>query len=236
MTMKSAYKELCLHASQSGSAPLMEKIWKLSIHGRLKMHLWRIASNLLPSKAGISTFTPTLDTICYLCENSPETITHLLWECSLARALWFGSKWCIRTELILVASPLHLVELLVSSPESLGLTNLNSEQFILWGAFLFDLLWRMRNDKVHGNKVIVMDTIIRDLNARLYEHWSIRKVSSSSPATTTVRWIAPAQNYTKINCNATIGSSCSILAVVARDWRGTLVLAFSKKANTTIPL
>uniref|UniRef100_A0A2N9HLN9 Ribonucleotide reductase large subunit domain-containing protein n=1 Tax=Fagus sylvatica TaxID=28930 RepID=A0A2N9HLN9_FAGSY len=179
MTVKSAYKELCLHASQLGSAPLMEKIWKLSIHERLKMHLWRIASNLLPSKAGISTFTPTLDTICYLYENSPETITHLLWECSLARALWFG---------------------------------------------------------IHGNKVIVMDTIIRDLNARLYEHWSVRKVSTSSPAPTTVRWIAPAQNYIKINCNATIGSSCSILAVVARDWRGTFVLALSKKANTTIPL
>uniref|UniRef100_A0A2N9HDP5 Ribonucleotide reductase large subunit domain-containing protein n=1 Tax=Fagus sylvatica TaxID=28930 RepID=A0A2N9HDP5_FAGSY len=201
MTVKSAYKELCLHASQSGSAPLMEKIWKLSIHERLKMHLWRIASNLLPSKASISTFTPTLDTICYLYENSPETITHLLWECSLARALW-----------------------------------LCGSVFILWGTFLFDLLWRMRNDKVHGNKVIVMDTIIRDLNARLYEHWSVRKVSTSSPAPTTMRWIAPTQNYIKINCNATIGSSCSILAVVARDWRRTFVLALSKKANTTIPL
>ncbi len=121
----------------------MEIIWKLSIHERLKMHQWRIASNLLPSKAAISTFTPTLDTICCLCENSPETITHLLWECSLARALWFSSKWCIRTDLIPVASPLHLVELLVSLPESLGLTNLDSEQFILWGALLFYLLWRV---------------------------------------------------------------------------------------------
>ena len=92
MTVKSTYKEFCLHASQSGSAPVTKKIWKLSIHERLKMHLWRIASNLLPSKAGMSTFTPTLDTTCCLCENSPETITHLLWECSLARALWFGSK------------------------------------------------------------------------------------------------------------------------------------------------
>jgi hypothetical protein len=91
----------------------------------------------------MSTFTPTLDTTCCLCENSPETITHLLWECSLARALWFGSKWCIRTELIPVASPLQLVELLVSLFEFLGLTNLDSEQFILWGVLLFDILWRV---------------------------------------------------------------------------------------------
>jgi hypothetical protein len=80
-----------------------------------------------------------------------------------------------------------------------------------------------------------MDTITRDLNARLYEHWSVKKVSTSSLAPTTVRWIASAQNYIKINCDAAIGSFCSSLAVVARDWRGTLALALSKKANITIP-
>ena len=75
----------------------------------------------------------------------------------------------------------------------------------------------MRNDKVHGNKLIVMDTITRDLNDHLYEHWSVRKVSISSPAPTAMRWIAPAQNYIKINCDAAIGSFYSSLAVVARD-------------------
>ena len=40
----------------------------------------------------------------------------------------------------------------------------------------------------------------------------------------------------KINCNATIGKDYSVFATVARDWRGALVFALSKKANTNVPL
>ena len=40
----------------------------------------------------------------------------------------------------------------------------------------------------------------------------------------------------KINCNAAIGKDYSVFATVARDWRGALVFALSKKANTNVPL
>ena len=33
-----------------------------------------------------------------------------------------------------------------------------------------------------------------------------------------------------------MGLRFSVIAVVARDWRGELVLAYSKKVNTTLPL
>ena len=39
----------------------------------------------------------------------------------------------------------------------------------------------------------------------------------------------------KFNCDAAIGVLCSSIAVVVRDWRGTVVLALSKKVNTIIP-
>ena len=40
----------------------------------------------------------------------------------------------------------------------------------------------------------------------------------------------------KFNCNAAVGKEFSIVAVVARVWRGTMVLAASKEADTIIPL
>lgn len=40
----------------------------------------------------------------------------------------------------------------------------------------------------------------------------------------------------KVICNAAIGNSWSYVAIVAWDWRGTLVFALSKKVETAIIL
>ena len=40
----------------------------------------------------------------------------------------------------------------------------------------------------------------------------------------------------KLNCDAAVGDLSSCIAVVARDWRGMLVFAISKKVNTNIPV
>jgi hypothetical protein len=48
------------------------------------------------------------------------------------------------------------------------------------------------------------------------------------------KWSKPNQACIKINCDAAIGNSHSVLAIVARDWRGNLVFAHSKKAHTNI--
>ena len=49
-------------------------------------------------------------------------------------------------------------------------------------------------------------------------------------------WLVPLPGTLKFNCDAVVGLSFSSITVVARDWRGKVVLALSKKVNTTIPL
>ena len=49
-------------------------------------------------------------------------------------------------------------------------------------------------------------------------------------------WSPPSPHSAKINVDVTVGLCFSVIAVVARDWRGELVLAYSKKVNTTLPL
>ncbi len=49
-------------------------------------------------------------------------------------------------------------------------------------------------------------------------------------------WSPPTLGFIKINCDAAVGKDFSSIAVVARDWRGTVVLARSKMVNTIIPL
>jgi hypothetical protein len=49
-------------------------------------------------------------------------------------------------------------------------------------------------------------------------------------------WTRPKCGVIKINCDVAVGSCFSSIAAVARDWRGKLVFALSKKVNTVIPL
>jgi len=49
-------------------------------------------------------------------------------------------------------------------------------------------------------------------------------------------WTKPARGTIKINVDAAVGQSYSVLAVVAKDWRGDLLFACSNKANTNSPL
>uniref|UniRef100_A0A2N9GPX3 Reverse transcriptase zinc-binding domain-containing protein n=1 Tax=Fagus sylvatica TaxID=28930 RepID=A0A2N9GPX3_FAGSY len=236
-SVKSAYKEICQPAPSFHCSPVFAKIWKSTLHDRLKMHLWRIASNLLPTKASLVRFDSNMDSSCSLCDHHLETSIHLFWECSLARAVWFGSEWSIQSEGILLQNPLSLIEMLVDPPATLGFNGAVKEKFLLMGALILDQLWKLRNAKVHDGRSVKMNHISRELSVRGREHWDIRRIpqSSSIPHPST-GWCFPNHGVIKFNCNAAVGGSFSCIAVVARNWRGEVVLALSRRVNTTIPL
>ena len=67
-------------------------IWKSRIYERLKMLLWRIAIDCLPTRSKIGKFVDLSEIYCPLCSCNDESALHLFSNCSMARGLWFGSK------------------------------------------------------------------------------------------------------------------------------------------------
>jgi hypothetical protein len=99
----------------------------------------------------------------------------------------------------------------------------------------------MKSGKFATSKFIMKDPdmvrALRDINNRCREFGALRYFHfSPSRVGQSLHWICPFHGCIKFNCDATIGVDCSCLAMVARDWRGTVVLAISKNVNTTIPL
>uniref|UniRef100_A0A2N9HIE3 RNase H type-1 domain-containing protein n=1 Tax=Fagus sylvatica TaxID=28930 RepID=A0A2N9HIE3_FAGSY len=69
------------------------------------------------------------------------------------------------------------------------------------------------------------------------EHWNSRNTMQDPPTKEqSFKWEVPEQGWYKVNCDAAIGRKFSSIAVVVRDWRGSVVLAQSKKVDTISPL
>jgi hypothetical protein len=121
LSVKSVNQAARRNGTSAQSNSVLGKIWKLSLHARLKMFLWRVAMNILPTRASLSRFVPNMDSSYPICGHQLETLIHLLWTCPLARALWFNSAWGIKTDSFQLDSPIQLIENLISPSVSLNL-------------------------------------------------------------------------------------------------------------------
>ena len=90
-SIKSAFKEVCQEDRDIEVNVVLKRIWQTNFHQRLKMLFWRIAAGVLPTKVSLLRFLPNLESFCPFCNWSNELVIHIFWECSLARAIWFGS-------------------------------------------------------------------------------------------------------------------------------------------------
>ena len=112
-----------------------QKIWKIKAHDRIKMLLWRIGSNALPTKNNLALRIGTSDPSCVLCGSEPESAIHLFFHCQVARAIWFGCSWGIRMDKMNIASNEDILKVV------LNLDELSTLQM----AVTMEAIWHFRN-------------------------------------------------------------------------------------------
>jgi hypothetical protein len=127
------------------------------------MLLWRIASNLLPTRDLTSRFDPQAELACPFCGMEKETALHIFTKCHIARAVWYGSQWNIRIDCLHFDSTAQLIQSLLSPPISLNFVDDQKESFLLFGALALDCMWKWRNKIVHEKIVPSEEAICRNL-------------------------------------------------------------------------
>uniref|UniRef100_A0A2N9IWX8 Reverse transcriptase domain-containing protein n=1 Tax=Fagus sylvatica TaxID=28930 RepID=A0A2N9IWX8_FAGSY len=218
--VKSAYKEVCSLDLDSEGTAVMKRLWKTQLHQRLKMLLWRIAAGVLPTHDSLVRFVPNLDMLCPLCNACSESVIHLFWECSLARAMWFGIAG-IYTDHFQLDSKVDLVEAIVFPSNDLA------NSFTLKGALIIDLLWKARNHIVHEDGVVEAKSLMLDFDKKWRDHSTVffKSVSLVKSCFKSFSWERQKVGVIKINCDAVMNTIIPLQAEAkAILWAGQLAV------------
>ena len=143
----------------------------------------------------------------------------------------------MRIDLLALGSTSDFVNFLLSPPFLVNQCSGQKEEFLLYGAILCDIVWKLRNQVLFGGGSLNVDGVSTKISCLFSEH-NIPKGSTTCQLvpSSIQAWIPPPGMSFKINVDAAVGPRFSSIAAVARDRKGELVFAGSRKVNTTLPL
>lgn len=62
--------------------------WKLNIQPKVKIGLWKILKNWIPTKVNLIEKGMDLNPLCAFCRCSREDVNHIFWDCKQVRKIW----------------------------------------------------------------------------------------------------------------------------------------------------
>lgn len=217
-SVRSGY-HLAMANDESGSDGLicgfskgLKKLWGLRISNKIKIHVWRMIFDALPTCLNLVGRKVKLDTQCLRCSHFEESNAHLFWCCKYARKVWKQSGiWHI-----LRGFPCGSIgDLFCWVVDQGTLMEFNLFVVICWS------LWFSRNQLVfQGKSFSVAEVINKALQIRdLYSLSSNLVMGSVKEIVHSKHWSLPDSGVIKVNVDASIIPFKDHFAVgmVARD-------------------
>ena len=212
------------------------KIWKLNVHERYKMLLWRIGSNILPINKNFVLRVGSGDPTCPLCHLEEESIVHLFFHYPIARAIWFGKNLGIISYSLHITTCSNIVNMVINPPFSTAVSSHWKELSATFAKRLILTLyciWSFCNQLVHKEPKGNIFTSIQGLENRILEHYA-KNVKVLEIVLHSARWCPPPECHIKLDTDAAVSlNSSTIVVVVARDLGGTFYLAWTKHTKVS---
>ncbi|KAL2899257.1 hypothetical protein RDABS01_024339 [Bienertia sinuspersici] len=131
--------------SSSRDQSCWKRLWGLKIPPRIKMFLWRICVDSLPTNLNLSRRLSSIDYRCDACGDLVESDIHIFVYCPMAEEIWLRSGMEVLYLKGDYSSMAHLVEVLMGSSED---DRLGNYAVVLWA------IWNCRNkqryDRLEG--------------------------------------------------------------------------------------
>jgi hypothetical protein len=210
-------------------------LWKLQLNHRLKLFLWKMVWNIIPTKFRISQTIPSSisDTSCSLCSYPIDSLPHLFFTCPLARVVWHQSFWPLDTIALNVTNMTYWLLIILHPHHMLGVPPVETHRFQIFAVVACDYLWFSRNKAYHDGIILNALSISTTINRIALEHyyaWTAKY--DKTPAV----WKSPSPPYFKINYDTAIRATFSTQAAVCRDSTGSIIKCISLIISSCSPL
>ncbi|CAL1407620.1 unnamed protein product [Linum trigynum] len=191
-----------------------DRLWKLQIPPKVKILLWRLAHEILPTGKNIEKKKKDAATECPFC-NLEETQTHIFRECQWASRIW---RPIIFRDLFEFEPTLSSGSWLCEVMERVDDETLEKLGLILW------LIWHERNNQMFNKPKAEEWAIIGkalDFWEEYKSHHSKEQETKSSKKCT---WEKPLEGWVMVNMDAAVMAGEGT-GLVVRDENGKFLLA-----------
>ncbi|XP_030923018.1 uncharacterized protein LOC115949893 [Quercus lobata] len=197
-TVKSAYHSITnKYLPNPPSAP-WKKIWNLNAPEHLKMFLWRIGVNVLPTRENLLKRFDVVDSSCVHCGADPESAIHVFFTCTVARALWHSACWGFRAYEAHIQSSEDIIKLVLEPLTSIC-PNSESWRVSLNMALTLDGIWNLHNQVLFHEDKADIQAATQQIQFRLVEFSRIAAPNTyTTPPPSLLSWTPPPFNCIEI--------------------------------------
>jgi hypothetical protein len=231
-TTKSAHKLISSsQKTQHSISPLpaanWKILWKLNLNDRLKLFLWKIAWDIVPSKSRLNSVfpIPQTDLMCPLCNVEEDFLPHFFFKCFFARISWRLSPWPLNSLKWSGLSLADWIQGILTLSSTFGIIYADSHYFQIFVYVLCDLLWFYKNQAVHKGVIPAVAFVAAYINRVSLEHYT---AWSSKLHPVKEVWSKPAIGFCKVNFDTAIREAFSTQAVFRRNSKGQIIKAITQ--------
>lgn len=160
-SVKSGYRKLC--QTEYGLPNLVFefnwlKIWNLSVPPKVKIFVWRMLQNCLPTLENLRSRFVEVYPICSVCHNHLESAEHALFFCSFAQSCWNSVKVDV------VSSPdLSVRSIMKEFFETKSSKEMEIICSVVWQ------IWDHRNNVVWNKKFKTLSMVVNEASVYLFQ-------------------------------------------------------------------
>jgi hypothetical protein len=208
--------------------------WKLELNHRLKLFLWKMVWNIVPTRDRIckSICSSQLDTTCSLCSHTTNSLIHLFFSCPIAQVIWQHSFWPMDI-IVLCISNLSVWLNIVLHPSTIGIPFEDTHLFQIFAMVACDNIWRSRNKAHHDGWIPNALSLSVAINKTSRIHFS---AWANKIAPVLQVWTRPDPLCFKIIYDTAIRNTISAQAAVCRDSSRTIIHTFINISPPCTPL
>ena len=191
--------QLALPGSSSTN-PVWKSLWQLRIPSKVKIFIWRALHGILPLKCILANRHVGTSGACPICNQGPEDIRHLLFQCQIAQDMWnsLGLMGIIDEAMQGDRAGSAVLEILLRRQDNdyNNFDNVGLKELISVTSWY---LWWIRRRHTHNEDV---PQLFRCKMSVLSIVANATKASKPSVVEAETKWVRPEPRHVKLNVDA----------------------------------